>query len=367
MKCNRFENNFDTPWTQQKKRKNKIKKEYRKTGRRTKKGVNEDLSQDDEKINSDHDVKYDLVSAKEQKIENNAKTQSFYGTKIKKEMKTENPKKEVKERIKIDTRDKDKKKNQTSKKSKTEETPEESEMEENHSTSDSVENKSFSKNIRVETVKVLQIMAKNSREGRTKRNSKLMFPEMDSDLNDKNYVNFIKNYNLCEDEIGVYDKNVTITKNEKEKVTHEIEEDRDSVEEDNGNKKPQENCKIASEEYAENNNLLLDECGTSLKELQHDAERRKSKRKDSRNKNFEKRCADETISSSHISSVESSQEPVKYLDDTPMNWKSKETKKWAKDLNEKFESIEAASNKHQVFSVLINQVKSPVIRVNFCS
>ena len=362
VKCNRFENNFDTPWTQQKERKNKIKKEYRKKGRRTKKDVNEDLSQDDEKINSDHDVKYNLVSAKEEKIENNAKTQSFYGTKIKKEIKTGNPKKEVKERLKLDTRHKDKKKNQTSQKFKAEETSKESEMEENHSTPDSVENKSFSKNIKEETVKVLQIMPKKSREVQTKRNSKLMSPKMDSDLNDKNYVSFIKNYNLCEDEIGVNDENVTITKNEKKKVTHKIKEDRGSVQENNGNKKPQENCKIASEEYTENDNLLLDECETSLKELQGDAERKKSKRKDSRNKNFKKSFADESISSSHISSLESSQEPVKFLDDTPMDWKSKKTKKWARDLNEKFESIEAASNKYQVFSVLINQVKSLVIQ-----
>ena len=65
-------------------------------------------------------------------------------------------------------------------------------------------------------------MAKISKEVRTKRNSKMMSPEMDKDLNDKNYVNFIENYNLCEDEIGVNGKVVTITKNEKGKITHEI-------------------------------------------------------------------------------------------------------------------------------------------------
>ena len=45
---------------------------------------------------------------------------------------------------------------------------------------------------------------------------------MDKDLNNKNYVNFIENCNLCEDEIGVNGKVVTITKNEKEKITNEI-------------------------------------------------------------------------------------------------------------------------------------------------
>ena len=361
VKYNRFENNIDTPWTQQKERKKKIKKEYRKKGRRMKKDVDEDLSQDDEKINSNHDVKDDLVSAKEQKVENNAKTQSFYGTKMKKEIMTENPKKEVKDRLKLDTRRKDKKKNPTSKKSKAEETPEESEMEENHSAPGSVENKSSSKSIKEEAVKVLKIMSKNSKEVRTKRNLKLMSPEINNDLNDKNYVNFIKNYDLCEDQIGVNGKNVTTAKNGKEKVTHEIEEDRDSVQENDENKTPQENCKIASEEYAENDNLLLNECEASLKELQDDPERKKSKRKDSRNKDLKKRCVGESISSSHISSVESSQEPVTFLDDTPMDWKFKETKKWAQDLNEKFESIEAASNKHLVRSFFIYQVKSPVI------
>ena len=350
LKHNRFENNIDTPWTQQKERKKKIKKEYKKKGRRTKKDVDDDLSQNDEKVNSDHAITNVLVSAKEQKIENKDKTQSFYGTKMKKEIKTENPKKEVKERLKLDARSKVKKKNHISKNSKAEESPEESEMEENHSAPDSVENKSSSKNIKEETVKVFKKMAKNSKEVRTKRNSKLMSPEMDNDLNDKNYVNFIKNYDLCEDEIGVSGKNVTTANYGKEKVTHEIEEDRDSIQEDNENKTTQENCKIPSVEYAENDNLLLNECETSLKEVQDDAERKKSKKKDNRNKNFKKRCADESISSPYISSVESSQEPVKFLDDTPMNWKSNETKKWAQDLNEKFESIEAASNKHQVFS-----------------
>ena len=109
LKHNRFENNIDTPWTQQKERKKKIKKEYKKKGRRTKKDVYDDLSQNHEKVNSDHAIKDVLVSAKEQKIENKDKTQSFYGTKMKKEIKTENPKKEVKERLKLDTRSKDKK------------------------------------------------------------------------------------------------------------------------------------------------------------------------------------------------------------------------------------------------------------------
>ena len=95
-------------------------------------------------------------------------------------------------------------------------------MEKNHSTPDSVENKSSSESVKEETIKALIIMAKISKEVRTKRNSKMMCPEMDKDLNDKNYVNFIENYNLCEDEIGVNGKVVTITKNEKEKITNEI-------------------------------------------------------------------------------------------------------------------------------------------------
>ena len=95
-------------------------------------------------------------------------------------------------------------------------------MEKNHSTPDSVENKSSSESVKEETIKALIIMAKISKEVRTKRNSKMMSPEMDKDLNDKNYVNFIENYNLCEDEIGVNGKVVTITKNEKGKITNEI-------------------------------------------------------------------------------------------------------------------------------------------------